>query len=293
MPDPVQPAPASSSIGQAVSHAELLFDKYGVPAIKVIVILVVAWLVSSWLQRTVLRGLQRAKFDVTLSKFISNCARWVVLVFAIIGCVSVFGVDTTGFAAVLGASSLAIGLALQGSLSNLAAGVMLLIFRPFKVGDTISVGGQTGTVDEIELFTTRLDTGDNRRIIMPNAAIFGQTIDNITHHPVRRADISVGVDYAANIDRTREVLTRAVNSIQGRDPDRAPAVVLTDLGASSVNWQVQIWASRAQLGQVKQDTIRAIKLALDEAAIGIPFPQMDIRLLGSGVAIAPLADAAR
>jgi small conductance mechanosensitive channel len=142
----------------------------------------------------------------------------------------------------------------------------------------INVAGQLGTVNEIELFTTTIDTFDNRRIIIPNSAIFGSVIENISHHPRRRADVDVGVDYSADIDRTREVLERAAASVEGVLEDPAPAVILLGLGASSVDWSVRVWANSDKFGAVKQATTRAVKMALDEAGIGIPFPQMDVHL---------------
>jgi small conductance mechanosensitive channel len=244
----------------------------------VLVLLFIAWLVAGWLQRIVLRATDRARLDATLAKFLARFVRWLVVLLAVLACLGVFGVETTSFAAVIGSVGLAIGLAFQGTLSNIASGVMLLVFRPFKVGDTINAGGELGKVDEIELFTTTLDTPDNRRIIIPNSKIFGSTIENINYHSRRRADISVGVAYDADIDHTREVLLAAIAGVPDALTDPAPVVVLLDLGASSVDWSVRVWASSAKFGDVKQAAIRAVKRALDAAAIGIPFPQMDVHL---------------
>ena len=242
----------------------------------VLVLLFIAWLVAGWLQRVVIRATHRARLDATLAKFLARFVRWLVLLLAVLACLGVFGVETTSFAAVIGSVGLAVGLAFQGTLSNFAAGVMLLVFRPFKVGDLINAAGELGTVDEIELFTTTLDTPDNRRFIIPNSKIFGATIENVSYHSRRRADIAVGVAYDADIDRTREVLLAAVETVPDVLSDPAPAVVLLDLGASSVDWSVRVWAPAAKFGDVKQATIRAVKRALDDDAIGIPFPQMDV-----------------
>jgi small conductance mechanosensitive channel len=187
-----------------------------------------------------------------------------------------FGVKTTSFAAVLGAAGLAVGLALQGTLSNFAAGVMLLIFRPFKVGDTVDIGGKRGKVDEIDIFFTILDTPDNRRFILPNGQVFGAAIENVTFHAIRRADVLVGTDYAADLDETRAVLEAAAALVPGQSPDKPSQVVLVGMGASSIDWEVRVWAPKDTFLDVLQASRRAVKQALDSAGIGIPFPQVDV-----------------
>ena len=251
---------------------------YLAAAVGAVVLLLVAWIISGIVSRLIRKSLERTKFDDTLTRFFSRLAKWAVLLLAVLACLSIFGVETTSFAAVIGAAGLAIGLAFQGSLSNFASGVMLLVFRPFKVGDVVRVAGETGKVEEIELFTTTLDTPDNRRIIVPNSAVFGSTIENISHHPHRRADVNVGVDYDADVDAVRAVLEKAVQTVPDQMEDPAPAVVLQELGGSSVDWTVRVWAKAEHFWDVRQATVRAVKLALDEAGIGIPYPQMDVHL---------------
>jgi len=249
------------------------------PAIVgVLALVIAAHIISKWIGRMATKGLEKGKVEQTLARFLGQCARWAIMVMALLACLSVFGVQTTSFAAVIGASALAIGLAFQGSLSNLAAGIMLLIFRPFKVGDLISVAGQLGVVDNIELFNTMLDTPDNRRIIVPNGTIFGSTIENISHHPTRRVDISVGVDYGADLDTTREVLTSAAMAVPDRLDDPAPQVILLNLGDSSVDWQVRVWTDAANYWTVWDAATKTVKQHLDDANLGIPFPQMDVHL---------------
>lgn len=255
-----------------------LFETYGLPAIKALVLLFIAYLIAGWAKRMTTGTLKKAKFDLTLTKFVANLVRWAILILAIVGILGMFGFQTASFAAVIGGSALAIGLAFQGSLSNMAAGVMLLVFRPYKVGDFINAAGVAGTVNEIELFTTTLDTPDNRRIIVPNGSIFGATIENVSHHPTRRVDVNVGVEYGADIDATREVLMKAASNIEGRLTEKEPVVYLTGLGASSVDWVIRIWANTGDFWPVKERLTRAAKYALDEAGIGIPFPQMDVHL---------------
>jgi small conductance mechanosensitive channel len=158
---------------------------------------------------------------------------------------------------------------------------MLLVFRPFKVGDVINAAGVTAKVNAIELFTTTLDTFDNRRIIVPNGKIYGDTIENITYHPQRRCDVNVGIEYSADLDKTREVLTKAAESLDAlniKGEGRGFQVFLIDLGDSSVNWVVRFWTTGADFWSAKEQLTRAVKQHLDEAGIGIPFPQMDIHL---------------
>lgn len=255
-----------------------LATQAGMRVALVLVILFVAMTIAGWVGSAVRSSLTKLKFDPTLSKFLSKLARWGVLLLAGLSCISYFGVETTSFAAVLGAAGFAVGLAFQGTLSNFAAGAMLLLFRPFKVGDVVNLNGQLGKVDEIELFTTTLDTFDNRRILIPNSAVFGSTIENITHHPVRRVDVEVGAAYDADIDATRSALERALADTPGVLTDPEPAVVLLSLGASSVDWSVRGWAPTGDYAAVKQALTRAVKISLDGAQIGIPFPQMDVHI---------------
>jgi small conductance mechanosensitive channel len=275
--------PVEAAVGALPSAEESLtyldyIEKYGVPFLGALVVLVIGWILAKWVARATRRGLTKARVDDTLVKFFANLAKWAVLVFALLACFKLVGVELVAFVGVIAASAFAIGLAFQGSLSNFAAGVMLLVFRPFKVGDVVSVAGNTGKVDEIELFTTTMDTPDNRRLILPNGSIFGAAIENITHHPIRRVDVAVGTDYSADLDRTREILMNAAVTIPDQVPDKEPAVVLGELGASSVDWSVRIWVETSNYWPTKDALTRSVKNALDEANIGIPFPQMDVHM---------------
>jgi len=257
-----------------------LFSLYIPRLVGVLLLLVAGWIVAGWTRRATLKATERGGLDPTLRLFFSNMARYVVLVVAILAALGIFGVETTSFAALLAASGLAIGLAFQGSLSNFAAGVMLLTFRPFKVGDFIHAAGTAGTVDEIELFTTQLNTPDNRRIIVPNSAIFGSTIENISHHANRRVDVSVGTEYSADLDRTRRVLEQVVEQETAKLGDKSHQVYLLELGDSSVHWVLRVWVQAPDYWAVRERLTRAVKYALDEAKIGIPFPQMDVHVNG-------------
>ena len=270
---------ASEMLGMSEETTAMVMG-YATKTVMVLVLFLVGWVIAGWTGRLVRSACDKAKLDLTLGKFFAKMVRWVILLLVVLACLGAFGVETTSFAAVFAAAGFAVGMALQGSLSNFAAGVMLLIFRPFKVGDVVSVAGQTGKVDEIELFTTTLDTPDNRRLILPNSNVFGAVIENISYHEKRRADVNVGVEYSAQIDETRMVLLKAAMGVEGRLEQEEPKIVLTGLGGSSVDWQVRVWCKREDFWAVKEATTRAVKLALDEAGIGIPFPQMDVHLDG-------------
>jgi small conductance mechanosensitive channel len=203
------------------------------------------------------------------------------LVVAVLMSLSVFGVETTTFAAVLGATGFAIGLAFQNSLSNFSAGIMMLVIRPFDVGDVIRAAGESGTVDEVALFTTRIDTFDNRRIVIPNGQLFAGPIENISHHDTRRVEVTVGTAYEADIDETRRVLEETAKAEPLQLEDRDAAVILGGLGDSAIDWRVRVWVNSSDFGTVKQSLTRNVKVALDQANIGIPYPQMDVHVGGS------------
>lgn len=256
--------------------------QYGIPyaigTVKVIIILFITWIVAGIVARFVLRGLEKARLDLTLAKFFAKMARWTVLLLGLLACLSIFGVETTSFAAVIGAAGLAIGLAFQGTLSNFASGVMLLVFRPFKVGHFVIVNGVAGTVNEIDLFSTTLDTTDNRRLIIPNSSIFSSTIENVSFHSKRRVNVNVGTAYDADLDRTRLILENTIGGLEKKLSDPEPAVVLLELGDSAINWELRVWVRADDFWDLKQQLIRDVKYALDENRIGIPYPQMDIHV---------------
>ncbi|MFW6059913.1 MAG: mechanosensitive ion channel family protein [Phycisphaeraceae bacterium] len=247
--------------------------------IGVLALLAAAWFAGMWVRRAVAASLARAKFDTTLTLFFAQLARWAVMVVAALIALKLFGIEATSVAALIAALGLAVGLAFQGTLSNFAAGVMLLAFRPFKVGDVVEVAGELGTITEIELFFTQMDTFDNRRIILPNAQIFGSTIENLSYHPVRRADFNVGVAYDTDLDRAQQVIFDALSQVEGRDTEHEPQVMLLELADSSINWSARVWAPTAELWNVRARAIRDVKAALDEAGITIPFPQRDVHMV--------------
>lgn len=269
MPQEIPPGLLDTAIG------------YGVRMIGVVVLLIVAFSVGKWVRRKLYRRLEASpRSDPTLNKFLGNLAYYAVIGFAVLAAMSLFGIDVTSFVAVLAAAGFAVGLAFQGSLSNFAAGIMLLVFRPFGVGDKVSVGGVTGSVNEIGLFTTTMDSPDNRRFIVPNSEIFGSTIENHTHHETRRVDVAVGTGYGDDLDETRSVLESVVTELEGVLDEPAPQIYLDELGGSSINWSVRVWARTEDYWKVRERVTRAVKEALDDAEIDIPYPNMDLHVDG-------------
>jgi len=257
----------------------LLIVDYGTRVVGALAIFFAAIWLSGKFSNLATAAMDRAKIDMTLTRFVGKAVRWLILIVVLISILGVFGVQTTSFAALIAASGLAVGLAFQGTLSNIAAGIMLLIFRPFQVGQFIKVAGEMGTVYEIDLFTTKLDTPDNRQIILPNSAVFGTTIENVSYHPRRRVDVLVGVDYGADIDQTRAVLQSALCSVEGlEEGPNPPVAILSSLGDSSVEWQLRGWCKSSEFWPTREAMLVAAKKALDESNISIPFPQMDIHV---------------
>ena len=259
------------------NFAPLIVD-YGVKVIGVLVALWASFRIANWLQSRVTSTLEGRKFDSALSIFFGSLAKWVLLVAAIVACLGIFGIDTTSFAAVLGAAGLAVGLAFQGTLSNFAAGVMILTFRPFTVGDFIQVGGLSGTVKEIGLFTVAIDTLDNRRLIIPNAKVTEGSIENVTANALRRVDIDVGVAYDSDLEQVRKTLDAAAKTIELRDPEHGHQIFLKGLGASSVDFQGHVWCKTEDYWTVWDQTVQVVKEALDADKITIPFPQLDLHV---------------
>lgn len=257
-----------------------LGEKYVLPALATLLGLLVAYFVAKLLSRWVRTPVER-KVDATLGLFLGKLVFYSIMVFALLGVLGKFGLSVASFAAVIAAVGFAIGLAFQGSLSNFAAGVLLLVFRPFKVGDVIKAADLTAKVIEIDLFSTVFDTFDNRRIIVPNSSIASGTIENITFHKERRVDVSVGVAYSADIEETRQTLDAAIQSLKEfliEGDDRGYQVFLGDLGDSSVQWTLRFWTRSDDFWTVKQKLTQAVKEHLDHAGLGIPFPQMDVHL---------------
>ncbi|MFB6230734.1 MAG: mechanosensitive ion channel family protein [Salinibacter sp.] len=255
-----------------------VLGSYLLSIVAFILILVVGRYVATWVRNLIRGGLDRPKVDTTLTKFAGNFAYYAIFLLAILAGLNTVGVETASFVAVLAAAGFAVGLALQGTLANFAAGIMLLIFRPFKVDDYVEIAGETGFVKDLSLFFTRITTRDNRLVIIPNGDIFGSTIRNIFANDTVRVDCDVGTDYPADIDATREVLLEAARNVDGRVEDKGVQAALKGLGDSAIDWQVRVWAEPDDYFRLRQELARQVKYKLDEAEIGIPYPQMDIHL---------------
>jgi small conductance mechanosensitive channel len=262
----------------------LLAVGYLIPAALAILAIFIGYLFASYLSRVACGPVCR-RVDPTLGKFIGKVIVYGVLLGVVGAVLSQVGVRLGGLATILAAAGFAIGLAFQGTLSNFAAGVLLLVFRPFKVGDFINAAGVMGKVNEIDLFTTTLDTPDHRRIIVPNSSISGNTIENVRFHLHRRAEVLVGVAYSADIDRTREALTNACLALGDRviqGEGRGYMVIMSELGSSSVNWMVRAWVASTDFFAARELLTVEVKRQLDSAGITIPFPQMDVHLFREG-----------
>ena len=264
---------AYSTMEQTVREVIGLITTYGLDVVGAILILII----GLWLSKKVQNGLRKVlgrsgKVDATLVGFFSSIARYLVLIVTGMAVLDRFGVETTSLVAVLGAAGLAIGLALQGTLSNVAAGVMLLIFRPFKVGDFVEAAGHAATVKELNLFFTEMATGDNVKIIVPNAQIWGSSLKNFSANATRRVDFVFGIAYDADIDKAMELIRGIVAADDRVHKDPEPFLVVSNLGDSSVDITVRVWSDAGDYWPVKFDTTKAVKEKFDAEGIGIPFP---------------------
>lgn len=246
---------------------------FGMTILAAIAVLIIGLWLAGLVERRLNTLFRKSnKIDVTVSSFLASLAKYVVIIFTGIALLDQFGVETTSLVAVLGAAGLAIGLALQGTLSNLAAGVMLLIFRPFRVGQFVEVGGHAGTVKGISLFMTKLDTGDNVRITIPNNAVWGSSIRNFNHHDTRRLQIVYGIAYDDNIDKAMDIIRSCLAEDERCMKDPEPVVVVTSLGESSVDIMVRVWCASGDFWALNWHLLKTVKERFDAEDITIPFP---------------------
>lgn len=257
---------------------------WGLRVVGAVLVLAVGWTVARWVRRLVRHGLERARSEPVLSGFVSAAAYYAVLAFVVVAVLHLFGIQTTSLVAALGAAGFAVGLAFQGTLGNFAAGVMLLVFRPFTAGDFVEAGGVSGTVKDIGLFATRLDTPDNVRILVPNGSVFGSVIRNFSGNETRRVDLEVGIDYADDIGSAIAACERLLAADERVLADPAPVVAVSGLGDSSVNLMVRPWCRTADYWPLRNDLVRGLKEGLEAADCSLPFPQRDVHLFGAGAA---------
>lgn len=245
--------------------------------------------VGRWLARLLTRifrrTLQASEVDHTLEQFLCNLVYMGLILFVVIAAISQLGVQTAQLIAVVGAAGLAIGLALQGSLSNFAAGVLIILLKPYRVGDYIEAAGVGGSVVQVQILTTEMKTPDNKKIVVPNSQIIGSVITNFSAENTRRVDMVIGVAYGDDLDKVRQVITRVVDAEKRVLSAPAPLIAVAELGDSSVNFFVRPWVNTADYWPVKFALTEEIKKQFDQEGISIPFPQHDVHIIGDVKAV--------
>jgi small conductance mechanosensitive channel len=269
----------TSTIDQVIEASAALVSTWGIRVVGAIVVLILGRWIAGIIRRGVHAGLEKGRVDGALIPFVSSGAYYLVLAIVLISVLNLFGIETTSLIAVLGAAGLAVGLALQGTLSNFAAGTMLLLFRPFRPGDYVEVAAQSGSVAEIGIFTTTLNTPDNVRITIPNASVYGSVIKNYAANGTRRIDLVMAISYGDDVGRAIDTITRVVKDDKRVLHDPELVVAVGELADSSVNIVVRPWCSVEDYWSLRFDLLRELKQALEDAGCTIPFPQRDVHVV--------------
>jgi len=275
---------ATDQVQQLLDTTTTMVSTWGLQVIGAIAVLVLGRWFAGMLKRGATRGLERAGTDATLVPFLSSLVYYLVLAVVVIAVLGLFGIETTSLVAVLATAGLAVGLALQGTLSNFSSGVMLLLFRPFRIDDFVEVAGVKGSVVEIGIFTTVLKTPDNVKIIVPNSAIYGATITNYAAYDTRRNDLLIGVSYGDNLADAEAAIRRVIESDDRVLKDPEPVVAVAELADSSVNFVVRPWCNAADYWTLRFDLTRRIKEELEASGCSIPFPQHDVHVMNGAAA---------
>jgi small conductance mechanosensitive channel len=271
------PDASNEAVNWLNNNQDLLFQ-YSVNVLSALVILVIGnWVVKA-IANALAQVLRNKEIDNAVVDFVHTLVRYLLFVVVLVAALGRIGVETASVVAILGVAGLAVGLALQGSLSNFAAGVLIVAFRPFKSGDYVEMAGVSGFVDSIQIFSTALKTPDNKMVVVPNGAILASPIINYSHHDTRRIDFVVGVSYGANLEQTKKVLTEVLARESRVLSSPEPTIGVAELSDSSVNLVVRPWVRTADYWGAYFDLLQAIKEGLDEEGIEIPFPQMDVHL---------------
>jgi small conductance mechanosensitive channel len=253
-------------------------SQWGLQVVGAIVVLIVGRWIAGKLRRSTHRALERGKVDASLVPFLASLVYYVTLAVVLIAVLNLFGIETTSLIAVLATAGLAVGLAMQGTLSNFAAGVMLLLFRPFRVGDYVDVAGTAGSVAEIGLFSSTLNTPDNVRITVPNSSIYGEVIKNYSANDTRRNDLVLGISYGDDIGKAMSAIQQVLQGDSRVLKDPQPVIAVGELGDSSVNLVVRPWCKKEDYWGLRFDLMRTLKEKVEEAGCSIPFPQRDVHL---------------
>ena len=251
---------------------------YGLKILIAVAIFIVGKMVAKWLSNSVEKMLKKKEMDVAIQHFVSALAYYAGLAFVIIAALGQLGIHTASFVAVIGAAGLAIGLALQGSLANFAAGVLILIFKPYRVGDFVEVAGVSGSVAKVLVFTTELNTGDNKRVIIPNGQAMGGTITNYSTNDIRRVDLVMGIGYDDDIDKAKKVLEEVLAADERVLKEPEPNIAVVELADSSVNFVVRPWVNKEDYWGVYFDLTECVKKRFDQEGISIPYPQSDVHM---------------
>jgi small conductance mechanosensitive channel len=252
---------------------------FGIKLIAAIAILIIGNIIAKNIRKLILKLMDKKKVDKTISSFISSLTFSAFWIFVILAALSQLGIQTTSFIAVIGAAGLAIGLALQGSLSNFASGFLIILFRPFKVGDYVKAGGVSGSISKISIFTTDFTTPDNKKIIVPNSQIMNGTITNYSAEKTRRVDLTFGVGYETDISKVKDILSNIITGHKHVLKDPEPFVRVGELADSSINFVVRVWTKTEDYWGVFFDLTEQVKNEFDKNGISIPFPQMDVHLI--------------
>ena len=261
-----------------------LVQDYGLPLVWAIIIFIVGRIVARVVSNMIGKMMTKGKVDETLVKFAKSMIYIALMVFVILAALEKLGVETTSFAAIIAAAGLAVGLSLQGTLGNFAAGIMLILFRPFKVGDFVEAGGVSGVIEEIQIFSTKMKSGDNKEIIVPNGGIIGGTITNYSAKETRRIDLVIGVGYDDDLKKVRSVLENILGANECVLKDPGPTIGLLELGDSSVNFAVRPWVKTGDYWPTLFALQEEIKTRFDQEGISIPYPQRDIHMINESAA---------
>ncbi|MFH2092930.1 MAG: mechanosensitive ion channel domain-containing protein [Pseudomonadota bacterium] len=271
------------NIDKAIDMLTLWATTYSVKIIAALIIFIIGKWLARKITSLITKLMEKSNVDITLTKFLDNILYYTLMIVVILAAAGQLGINTTSFLTIVGAAGLAVGLALKDSLSNFASGVMLILFRPYRVGDVVTAGGVTGGVAEIALFNTTLNTPDNQRVIVPNSSITSNVITNVTANPTRRVDLVIGISYDDDIKKAKDILESIIKEDSRVLDTPAYKIAVSELADSSVNIVVRPWVKTTEYWDVYFDLTEKIKTTFDAQGITIPYPQRDVHLYNEAV----------